>query len=216
MRALVAFALASASFLCGQTTVKEKPEDYSAHAASGATAIGADYLVHSIPAHSQTFFARDYLVFEVALFPSRDEPIEITTNTFTLRINGKKEIIYRNSPGFVAASLKYPDWEQHPQSAVQVGPVILGPPPAVGRFPDDPNQTRRPPKSPTPGESAGIDRDDPATPDEAVARYALPDGRIEKPISGYIYFHFRAKPKSVKSLDLIYADNAGSVTLKWP
>ena len=78
----------------------------------------ADYLVHSIPAHSQTFFAADYLVVDVAVFPSRLEPVEIGTNTFTLRINGRKEVIFPDSPGFVAASLTYPDWEQHRRGTV--------------------------------------------------------------------------------------------------
>ncbi|MBZ5593263.1 MAG: hypothetical protein LAP39_13560 [Acidobacteriia bacterium] len=223
MRATLALALLFAACLCGQIVVKEKPEDYPVHAASRATAIGAEYLVHSIPTHSQTFFARDYLVVEVAVFPARGEPVEINTNTFTLRLNGRKEILYRDTPGFVAASLRYPDWEQpHPHTEVQAGAgnagVILGRPPVVGRFPDDPtpgqNRLPAPPKAPTPDERAGIDRDEPQTPDEAVAQYGLPDGRIEKPVSGYIYFHFRGKTKSIKSLDLVYEDNAGSVTLK--
>lgn len=218
MRATLALALFSAACLCGQIAVKEKPEDYAVHATAGAASIGAEYLVHSIPTHSQTFFARDYLVVEVAVFPGRAEPVEISNNTFTLRINGKKEIIYRDTPGFVAASLKYPDWEQHPQAEVQAGPVILGRPPAVGRFPDDPtpgqNRLPSPPKAPTPDEQAGIDRDDPQTPDEAVAQYGLAGGSIEKPVSGYIYFHFRGKTKSIKSLELVYEDKAGSVTLK--
>ena len=212
-------ALLSAASLCGQVAVKEKPEDYPVHAAAGASSIGAEYLVHSIPTHSQTFFAQDYLVVEVAVFPARHEPVEINTNTFTLRLNGKKEVIYRDSPGFVAASLKYPDWDQmHPHMEAQAGPVILGRPPVAGRFPDDPtpgqNRLPAPPRAPTPDESAGVGRDDPQTPDEAVAQYGLPDGRIEKPVSGYVYFHFRGKTKSIKSLELVYEGNGGSVTLK--
>ncbi|HVP47290.1 MAG TPA: hypothetical protein VMT32_11925 [Bryobacteraceae bacterium] len=215
MRAILALALLSAACLCGETTVKDKPGDYPVRATAGATSIGAEYLVHSIPAHSQTFFARDYLVVEVAVFPARNQPVELDSNTFTLRLNGKKEILSRDTPGAVAASLKYPDWEPHPHTEVQAGPVILGRPPAAGRFPDDPTQSRpAPPKSPTPNEQAGIDRDEPQTPDEAVAQYALPGGRIEKPVSGYIYFHFRGKTKSIKSVELLYEDKSGSVTLK--
>jgi hypothetical protein len=215
MRATLALALLCAACLWGETPVKDKPGDYPAHATAGASSIGAEYLVHSIPAHSQTFFARDYLVVEVAVFPARNQPVELDSNTFTLRLNGKKEIFTRDTPGSVAASLKYPDWEPHPHTEVQAGPVILGRPPAVGRFPDDPTQSRpAPPKSPTPNEQAGIDRDEPQTPDEAVAQYALPDGRIEKPVSGYIYFHLRGKTKSIKSVELVYEDKAESVTLK--
>ena len=219
MRAALSLALLSTALLSGQTAVKDKPDDYPVHATAGTTAIGAEYLVHSIPAHSQTFFARDYLVVEVAVFPARNQPVEINDNSFTLRLNGKKETISRDTPGTVAASLKYPDWEPHPHAEAQAGAgngsVILGRPPAVGRFPDDPTQSRpAPPRSPTPDQQAGIDRDEPQTPGEAVAQYALPGGRIEKPVSGYIYFHFRGKTKSIKSLELVYADKAGPVTLK--
>ncbi len=174
---LLLLALLSAGWLSGQTTVKEKATDYAVHAEIGTVSIGAEYLVHSIPAHSQTFFAPDYLVVEVAVFPGRLEPVEIGANTFTLRINGRKEIIFPDSPGFVAASLTYPDWEQHRRTEMQAGVgnagVTIGRPPVVGRFPDDPTprQSRLPPdpKAPTPENQHGIEQDSPQTADEALA-----------------------------------------------
>jgi hypothetical protein len=213
-------ALVSTSWL--SATVKEKATDYPVHADVGAVSIGAEYLVHSIPAHSQTFFAPDYLVVDVAVFPGRMEPVEIGNNTFTLRINGRKEIIFPDTPGFVAASLTYPDWEQHRRTEVQAGVgnagVTIGRPPVVGRFPDDPtpSQTRlpRPPKAPTPEDQHGIEQDSPQSVDEALAQVALPDGPASKPVAGYIFFHFRAKAKSIKSVDLVYQGKQGSVTLK--
>src|SRR5690242_13040040 len=114
MRAPVAIALVACGWLSGQTTVKDKPVDYPAHATLGATSIGAEYLVHSIPAGNQTLLAPEYLVFEVAVFPPRDRAVEIASGTFTLRLNGKKQVLYPVAPGFVAGSLKYPDWEIHP------------------------------------------------------------------------------------------------------
>jgi len=219
MRALV-LALVSAGWLAA--AVKEKATDYPVHADIGTVSIGAEYLVHSIPAHSQTFFAPDYLVVEVAVFPGRLEPVEIGNNTFTLRINGRKEVIVRDTPGFVAASLTYPDWEQHRQAEVQAGvgdaAVIIGRPPVVGRFPGDPtpHQTRLPPapKAPTPEESSGIEQDAPQSADEALAQVALPDGPVSKPVAGYLFFHYGAKAKSIKSVDLVYEGKQGSVTLK--
>jgi hypothetical protein len=205
-----------------QVTVKDKATDYPVHADVGAVSIGAEYLVHSIPAHSQTFFAPDYLVVDVAVFPGRLEPVEIGTNTFTLRINGRKEVIFPDTPGFVAASLTYPDWEQHRRAEVQAGVgdagVTIGRPPVVGRFPDDPTpgHSRLPPapKAPTPEDQQGIERDSPQSADEALAQVALPDGPVSKPIAGYIFFHHRGKAKSIKSLDLVFEGKQGSVTLK--
>jgi hypothetical protein len=215
-------ALVSAAWLSAQTTAKEKATDYPVHADVGTLSIGAEYLVHSIPAHSQTFFARDYLVVDVAVFPGRQEPVEIGNNTFTLRINGRKETIFRDTPGFVAASLKYPDWEQQRRAEMEAGVgnagVTIGRPTAVGRFPDDPTpgHSRLPPapKAPTPDESAGIEQDAPQNVDEALAQVALPDGPASKPVAGYIFFHYRGKAKSIKSVELVYEGKQGSVTLK--
>jgi hypothetical protein len=219
MHALI-LALVSTGWL--SAAVKEKVTDYPVHADVGTVSIGAEYLVHSIPAHSQTFFAPDYLVVDVAVFPGRLEPVEIGTNTFTLRINGRREIIFRDTPGFVAASLTYPDWEQHRRTEVQAGVgdagVTIGRPPVVGRFPGDPtpSQTRLPPapKAPTPEDQQGIEQDSPQSADEALAQVALPDGPATKPVAGYIFFHYRGKAKSIKSVDLVYEGKQGSVTLK--
>lgn len=219
-------ALVTAGWVSGQPTVqvevKEKSTDYTVHADVGTVSIGAEYLVHSIPAHSQTLFARDYLVVEVAVFPGRQEAVEIGNNTFTLRLNGRKDVIFPDTPGFVAASLKYPDWEQHPRTEVQAGVgdagVTIGRPPVVGRFPDDPTprQTRLPPapKAPTPEDQHGIDPELPQSVDEAVAQVALPGGPATKPVAGYLFFHYRGKAKSIKSVDLVYEGRPGSVTMK--
>ena len=45
------------------------------------------------------------LVFEVAVFPPRDHAVEIASGTFTLRLNGKKQVMYPVAPGFVAGAL---------------------------------------------------------------------------------------------------------------
>jgi hypothetical protein len=213
MKAAWALALLSTS-LAGQTTGKDKPAGYPAHAAGRGVSIGAEYLVHSIPAGSQTLFARDYLVVEVAVFPAKKtEPVEIGTRTFSLRLNGRKQMLTPDAPGFVAASLKYPDWEQHPTAEAQVGignaDVIIGRPPAVGRFPGDPNEGRLPPD-----QRRGVAQQEQETPEQIIARTALPEGLTAKPASGYLYFHFRGKLKSIKSLELVYQGKAETVTLK--
>src|ERR1700730_3646789 len=178
MRAPVALALLS---LCGafsQTASKDKVTDYPAHAMDGTTGVAAEYLVHSIPAGTQTFIASDYLVMEVAVFPALGEPIDIGTSTFKLRVNGKKEVISAEGPGFVAASVRYPDWEQRKNVEVQGGigdaGVVLGRPPVVGRFPGDPTpqQSRLPraPKASAPDDRNGIEKEEPARVEEVIAQ----------------------------------------------
>jgi len=222
MRAWLALALVSAPWLCAQTEHKDKATDYPVHATAGRVSIGADYLIHSIPAGDRTFLAKDYLVVEVAVFPGFAEPVTIDGSTFKLRLNGQKIPLTPDSPGFVAAALKYPDWEQHPVTEVSAGVgdanVILGRPPAVGRFPGDPTETQnrlpQPPHVPTPEEQNGIQREQPETTDEIIARTALLEGPADHPVSGFLYFPYKGKIKSLKSIELIYQSKNGSVTLK--
>jgi hypothetical protein len=220
MRVHVATALFSIGCAFSQTTPKEKAADYPVHGTDGRTAIAAEYLVHSIPAGTRTFIAPDYLVVEVAIFPVLGEPIEISTSTFTLRLNGKKEVISAEGPGFVAASVKYPDWEPRKNVEVQGGMgdagVTLGRPPVVGRFPGDPApQQSRLPRAPTaPDDRNGIEKEEPARAEDVIAQKALPEGAAEKPVSGYVYFRYRGKVKSIKTLELIYNGKSGPVPLK--
>jgi hypothetical protein len=222
MHAHAAVAMLSICCAFGQTTPRDKVADYPAYAMDGRTGVAAEYLVHSIPAGTHTFIVSDYLVVEVAVYPVPGEPIEMGTSTFKLRLNGKKEIISAEGPGFVAASVKYPEWEQRKNVEVQGGigdtGVVLGRPPVVGRFPGDPTpqQSRLPraPTAPPPGDGNGIEKEDPARAEEVIAQKALPEGRAEKPVSGYVYFRYRGKMKSIKSLELIYNGKSGPVTLK--
>ena len=227
MRAPLALSLAVSGWLYGQTTAKDKPADYPAHAALGTTtlgttSIGAEYLVHSIPAGNQTLLTAEYLVVEVAVYPPRDRAVEISSGSFTLRLNGKKQVLYPVAPGFVAASLKYPDWELRPNAQATAGMgdagVVIGRPPVVGRFPGDPRpgQSRLPraPRAPAPDDQRGVEHDEPESIDQIIARTALPDGPAAKPLSGYLYFAHKGKAKSIKALELIYQDKTESVTLK--
>jgi len=219
MSKLLAVALVSALWLLGETEPKNKAADYPAHGTAGNISVGADYLVHSIPAGNQTFLARDYLVVEVAVFPGKDAPVEIGGNTFTLRISGKNLVLSPDSPGFVAASLRYPDWEMHPRAEASAGVgdtgVILGRPSAVGRFPGDPTPTQnrlpQPPRAPN--DRNGIEQQEPERAEDVIARTALPEGATARPVSGFLYFPYKGKTKSIKSVELIFRDKSGTVTL---
>jgi len=217
MRALPALALVIASCLCGQTEHKDKATDYPVHAVAGKVAIGAEYLIRSIPAGNQTFMTPDYLVVEVAVYPAFAQPVTIDGNTFTLRLNERK-LLSSISPGFVAASLKYPDWEQHRTTEVSAGVgdanVTLGRPPAVGRFPGDPTARRpRPPRAPGTDEQNGVEREEPESAEQVINRTALVEGLASHPVSGFLYFPFKGKIKSLKSVELIYKNEDTSVTL---
>jgi len=199
---------------------REKPADYPVHATIGNVGIGAEYLVHSFSGDRQTFYTPDYLVVEVAVYPAREAAVQIGNGTFVLRINGRKQTLYPDAPGFVAASLKYPDWERRMNVEAQASAgadVIVGRPQTVERFPGDPRpgQSRLPraPKAPESDPRSGAERQEPVNVADVIAATALPEGMTASPVSGYLYFRYRGKTKSIKSLELVYQSKDGPVSL---
>lgn len=215
---LLPLALGLAPCLSAQNAPpRSKPSDYPAHAQFPGFEIGAEYLVHNVPLEKGEYWARDYLVVEVILAPGAQEHVNISSSQFMLRINGKKSLLYADSPGAVAASIQYPDWQTHPTLTAAAGigdaGVVIGAPPVVGRFPGDP--TGAPPK-PMPqdpnGESPyGVTPDHGLPIDQAVTNAALPEERIEKPAKGCLFFPYTKKLKSIKALDLVYDSGAGAM-----
>jgi hypothetical protein len=196
--------------LHAQDEPRSKASDYPAHLTLPDMEIGAEYMVHSIPGEKGAYFAKEYLVVEVAIFPAPKEGLKISSGQFTLRINNKSTLIAQ-SAGTVAAALKYPDWEQRPQMTAQAGPLIYGAPQA-GRFPGDPTQPRPlpTPRVPDQTDSANIEKQTNLPIEDAIARAALPEGLIPEHVKGCLFFRFEGKLKSIKSLDLVYNASANS------
>jgi len=200
--------LALSTMQLAQNGPLSKVSDYPAHVKLPSMEIGAEYLLNSIPLGRGMYIAKDHLVLEVAIFPSTRDGVNVSSSQFTLRVNNKT-ILYPDSPGAVASSLKYPDWQTHPTMTAEAGAgngsVVLGAPPPVARFPGDRRADRTPiprvPDSPDPtGEPKAADQ--PIETQIAIA--ALPQGQFQKPVKGFLFFPFSGKTKSIRSLDLIY------------
>lgn len=198
------------------TTPRPSEQDYPAHVKLEKLSMGAEYTVHSFSGGRETFIARDYLVVEVALFPAKGESITVNAGQFTLRVNGRKQALVPQAPEFVAASLKYPDWENRPRAEVAAGPVVFGAPQPVGRFPGDPQGM---PRVPTPDprvpsdNPSGVEKEPPVKADELVVQTALPEGEHHGPVSGYLYFAYQGKIKRIHALELDFASPAASAVL---
>lgn len=196
------------------TKPKEKASDYPVHSQLQGFEIGAEYLVHSVPAERGVIDASDYLVVEIAVFPAAHKSAMLNSGEFTLRMNGKKSVLFTQAPGMVAASVKYPDWETRPALEATDGigdtGVILGRPPVAGRFPGDnrPAQSRLPPRPQTSPSGENKPSDTPI--EEIIARAALPEGSTKAPVSGCLFFAFKGKTKSIHSLELVYRSGDGS------
>ncbi len=209
----------AAGLLHGQgTTPKEKPADYPVRAQLAGFQIAAEYLVHSLPVNGGVLDAKDYLVLEIAIYPEAREKVLVSSGDFTLRINNRKSLLFAQVPGMVAASIKYPDWEVRPTLEADVGvggaDVILGRPPVTSRFPGDPlpGQSRLPRQPRVPDQTSPAGEGKPAAEpvDVSVARSALPEGVAHGPVSGYLFFAFKGKTKSIRSLELVYSSPDGS------
>ncbi len=202
------------------TPVKAAAAEYPVHARAGKLEIGAEYTVHSFSGRGQTYIASGYLVVEAALFPPRGGTVSVSPGAFSLRINGKKRAVLPESPGMVSASLKYPDWERRPRLEAGGGlgntGVIIGRPEPVERFPGDPRARSplpRPPRAPEPENPSGLERTPAPSAAEIAVLSALPEGPARAAVSGFLYFPYRGKVKSIKSLHLHYAGPEGDAVL---
>jgi hypothetical protein len=201
--------------LLAQATTRAKVSDYPAHTKLPSMEIGVEYLLNSIPLDKGMYLAKDHLILDVAIFPSSPAGVNVSTSQFTLRLN-RKTILYPDSPGAVASSLKYPDWQTRPTMTAEAGAgngsVILGAPPPVARFPGD-RRADRPasvPRVPEPPNPTGEPKPVEQPIDTQLAIAALPEGPSEKPVKGLLFFAFSGKTKSIRSLDLIYEGGEGS------
>ena len=91
--------------------VKNAPSDYPAQGSAKDFSFGAEYMVNSFSAQGRSFTVEDYLIVEIGLFPKGEANVDL--RRFTLRVNGKA-LLLAQTPGMVAASLKYPDWNSKP------------------------------------------------------------------------------------------------------
>ena len=158
----------------------------------------AEFCGHSVPFAGTAYFAAGHIVVEVEVLPDKSTPIRLTSGEFRLRINGKKDLLAPETPGMVAASLKYSDWSQRPQLEAQAGPVIMGRPRQQSRFPGDTQPGQQPNRS--------DDRPPPKTDAEAVIEAALPEGTTLGPTKGLVYFPYRGKLKGLKTIELLWGE----------
>jgi hypothetical protein len=208
MRWSIFLLMAGLGFADG-TTPKPNPADYDVHAYAGPFDIGAEYMVHSFSAGEAMYLAEHYLVVEVAFYPPlKDDVVTIDLAKFKLRLN-HRTALSADPPSQAAASLRPSmfDYQQPRLSGgIGAGPIGVGmgqPGPVPG------SPMPRQPRTPEAAPPGGIERT-PVSPEEVLLNTALPAGSHKGPVSGFVYFRFEGKLKSVKNVELIY----DSTTLK--
>ncbi len=209
-RGLLALLAGSAVLLAESGTVpRPKPADYPVQAQTGDMVLAAEYMYSTIAAERTSYVLNDAIVVELAAYPDKGRRVLISSGLFYLRINGQKSLLASQSAGMTAAGQKYPDWEYQRGIELGSGPVTIGRPRTQPRFPSDgragPTLTI---------ESDGYGDAAPLNGAEAVVRWAFPDGEHGGPASGYLYFPFRKKLKSIRSLELVFHGDPVPIVLR--
>ncbi len=89
---------------------RSSPADYPSQAHVGAITIAAEFAGHSIPRPEDPLSTEDYVVVETGFFGAPGQHITLSTDDFSLRINGKKAPLPSKPFEYVAATVKDPEW----------------------------------------------------------------------------------------------------------
>jgi hypothetical protein len=175
------------------------PTEYQSHAQAGIVTIGAEFMGHSVPTPEGTFNSEDYVVVEVGIFGPPQAQIRLASagGDFSLRINGKKTASPSQPYELAFKSLKDPEWE--PPKSETKSKTSIG-----GSGGNDVNSAPPPPKMPMDLRRAMERR---------VQRAAMLEGDRALPQAGLLFFDFRGKAQSIRSVELIYSGSAGNATL---
>jgi len=186
------------------------PDEYAAHGNLGGVVFAAESGYRSVPADSGSIFLREGLVIEVAFFGPKRGQVETSEGRFTLRVNGKGDLLSPVAPALLLFNERYGG---QPRLDIGIGvgnnggTVIVGGPEVDTRYPEE---RRRGPGA-GPGASTS---EEPTAAVEVMRRAALPTGAQTLPIAGCLYFQYGKKMKSIKQLELLYYQPSGTVTLR--
>src|SRR5205814_8909802 len=136
-----------------------------------------------------TLSAEDYIVIEAGLFASPGARIKLSSDDFSLRINGKKTPLASQPYGVVVGSLKDPEWEP-PVPAASKSKTSLG-----GGGKGEQGEGNAPP---APVQiPIGVQR----AMAQRVQKAALPAGDRILPQAGLLFFQYRGKTQSIHSIE---------------
>lgn len=166
---------------------------------AGDIVIGAEFDRHSVPTKEQALNTEDFVVVEVALYGPAGAKLNITLDDFSLRINGKKNVLRCQPYGRVLSSIKDPQWAP-PDQGKEKSKTSLGtggggqdagsPPPVV----HPPFEMQR-------------------AMNVRTQKATLPLGERPLPQAGLLFFQYRGKADNLESVDLYYDGAAGRATI---
>ena len=175
------------------------PADYQAHTQAGALTVAAEFMRHSVPTPEATYNTEDYIVVEAALFGSPQAKTRLSIGDFSLRVNGKKAPLPSQPYGITFKSLKDPEWEPPIKPDTKSKPTLdqggsqanSNSFPTIVRMPIELKRTMQ----------------------QRVQKASMAEGDRALPQAGLLYFEYRGKPESIRSLELVYNGPAGNVVV---
>ena len=177
------------------------PAEYQSHAQAGLVTVAAEFTRHSVATLQATLITEDYVVVEVGFFGPSGTRVKVSHEDFSLRINGKRFPLQAQPYGLVFSSLKDPEWVPPVTEGSKSKTGITG----GGGGENDPGATPTVPKMPF--ELVRVMQ-------QRVQKAALPEGERLLPVAGLIFFEYRGKPTSIKSIDLTYDGPAGKAVVQ--
>lgn len=177
------------------------PGDYQSQTQAGAVTIAGEFTGHSLPTLEGPLTTEEYVAVETALFGPAGTQIRISSENFSLRVNGKKTPLPAQPFGLIAPSLKDPEWVPPEPPAQKSKSSISGGGQGLG----DSSAPAEPVKIPFPLQRAMAQR---------VQKASLAEGDRALPQAGLIFFQYRGKDKNLQSIELLYDGPAGKATLK--
>jgi hypothetical protein len=222
---LVLTAAASLAFAGSQGTVpKSSVDQYRAHAERDGVGVGAVLLpADEVRKAFTPDITRCCLVVEVALFPAKDKPLDVSLDELTMRAAGSDTLVHPMSARTVAATVQ----EQGQQQSRVGGDVHGGVGYESGTY-TDPNtgqQTKVQGVTTEAGADVGVAPPDPRSGPSNTSRdnletllkeKGLAEGSVSVPVAGYVYFPKSVRKKKNAPLELDYELKDQTVVLTLP
>ena len=169
--------------------------EYQAQGKAGAINIGAEFDGHSVPTAEGAYTTDDFVVVEVGMFGAPGARATLSTGDFSLRINGRKNLLPNQPYELVFKSLKDPEWgpptKEKSKTSVGGGADGSDAPPAPVHMPMELRHAM----------------------EQRVQKAVLLEGDRALPQAGLLFFDYRGKAQGIHSVELIYNGPAGNVTI---
>jgi hypothetical protein len=204
------------------TGPRAKAAAYQAHTEKEGFSLGAELVS---PKEASKIFAADVnrccLVVQVAVYPKKDQPIDLSLYDFTLVEVSSDKRVRPESPTTVAAKLQD---KKNPPGGVGVT-TATGVGYESGTYTDPVTGQPVHVRGVTTSAGVGVSTGDSVPPDVAdrdqkiiereLYDKGLPSAKVSIPVAGYLYF-FISKPKKDAKYQLVYSGLSEPLTLSLP